>query len=452
MEKEETPKWLEDLQQRSWEPEVLLSGIVLFGMFKVPPLLDKALAFFKSQVFSSTTDIDNLVGILKLGIYWLILGLILHLICRGIWVGMVGLSYTFPNGVNAERLKYKHRFKERVEKIPPFQRIIINLEKLCSSLFSLSFMLFMSIVGAYLYFFILLVAPFFIGVAFQGNFNFTDTRAFEIYVVVLLVIAFMGLIDFLTLGFFRRFSWVSKIYWPFHQLISTFTLGRYYRPIYFAFVSNSNRWVVFLLLTVFAVGSLFGLDEVTNDAYDGSSFSRLSLWHGDDQRLRVFTGYYEDQNEELFSYQAQIPSDIIDGNVLRLFIPAGVIKEDSIRAYLNYDSLVVASKGMTRDARDMPAIKKFYHVYLDDSLVREYPLLYHFRLKTNQPGYLAYIDIAQLPQGMHTLEVGGPPSMYKNRWASIPFFRELDASERKSTNSAQEEDDGYFQVKPGLPR
>ena len=34
------PKWLTELQQRSWEPEILLSGIVLYGMFKVPDLLD----------------------------------------------------------------------------------------------------------------------------------------------------------------------------------------------------------------------------------------------------------------------------------------------------------------------------------------------------------------------------------------------------------------------------
>ncbi|WP_339815365.1 hypothetical protein [uncultured Imperialibacter sp.] len=452
MEKEEPPKWLEDLQQRSWEPEVLLSGIVLFGMFKVPPLLDKVLVFFKSQFYSTTTDVDNLVGILKLGIYWLILGLILHLICRGVWVGMVGLSYTFPNGVRVEELKFKNRFKTRIEKIPPFQRVIINLEKLCSSLFSLSFMLFMSIVGAYLYFFTLLVLPFFIGVMVQGSVNFTNSFVFEIYVVVVMVIAILGLVDFLTLGFFRRFTLISKVYWPIHVAISALTLGKYYRPIYFGFVSNSNKWVLFLILTLFTVLSLFGLDETTSDVYDGSSFSRLNFWHARDQRLRVYSGYYEDQNEELFSYQAQIPSDIIDGNVLRLFIPAGIAREDSIRANINYDSLVAASKGLTRDARDMPAIQNFYHIYIDDSLLINYPLFYHYRLRTSQPGYLAYIDISSLPMGMHRLEVGGPPSMYRNRWASIPFFRELDASERKSTSPAQEEDDGYFQVKPGLPR
>ena len=79
--------------------EILLSGIVLYGMFKVPELLDAFLNYFKLNIYSSVQDLDNLIALFKMGIYWLITGLILHLICRGIWIGMVGLSYTFSNGI-----------------------------------------------------------------------------------------------------------------------------------------------------------------------------------------------------------------------------------------------------------------------------------------------------------------------------------------------------------------
>ncbi len=33
--KNENPDWLDELQKKSWEPEILLSGIVLYGMFKM---------------------------------------------------------------------------------------------------------------------------------------------------------------------------------------------------------------------------------------------------------------------------------------------------------------------------------------------------------------------------------------------------------------------------------
>lgn len=154
------PKWLEDLQQKSWEPEILLSGIVLYGMFKVPELLDDFLLYFKLNIFGNSTDIDNLVALFKMGIYWLITGLIMHLICRGIWIGMVGLSYTFPNGIKISKINYAEPFQDKVRNIASYEEIVIRLEKISSTLFSVSFMLFMSLLGGYLFFLVLIIVPF----------------------------------------------------------------------------------------------------------------------------------------------------------------------------------------------------------------------------------------------------------------------------------------------------
>ncbi|MEL6538501.1 MAG: hypothetical protein AAFQ98_23975, partial [Bacteroidota bacterium] len=164
------PKWLHDLQQRSWEPEILLSGIVLYGMFRVPSMLDGFLAYFKLNIYGNSQDIDNLISLSKFGIYWLITGLVLHLICRGIWIGMVGLSYTFPKGIVVENLKYEGKFKEKAERTASFERVITRLEKISSALFSLSFLLFMSLVGGYVYFLLLAVLPISI-IAIVTNFD-----------------------------------------------------------------------------------------------------------------------------------------------------------------------------------------------------------------------------------------------------------------------------------------
>ena len=111
----EKPAWLNELQQKSWEPEILLSGIVLYGMFQIPDLLDSFLEFGNDNLFGSTTDLDNFVSSIKVALYWLIGTLILHLISRGIWVGMVGLSYTFPNGINRDRLKMSGKFTSTID-------------------------------------------------------------------------------------------------------------------------------------------------------------------------------------------------------------------------------------------------------------------------------------------------------------------------------------------------
>lgn len=82
--KTKAPAWLTELQQKSWEPEVLLSGIVLYGMLKMPGLLDDFAYFYKTNFRTGTTDIDTFVLMMKIAIYWLTGGLIAHLISRGI--------------------------------------------------------------------------------------------------------------------------------------------------------------------------------------------------------------------------------------------------------------------------------------------------------------------------------------------------------------------------------
>lgn len=447
----EKPSWLEDLQQRSWEPEVLLSGIVLYGMFKTPDLLDSLLVFFKANILGVSSDIDTLVGILKLGIYWLIFGLILHLISRGIWVGMVGLSYTFPEGINVEKLKFKERFKVKVENISSFQVIIIKLEEICSTLFSISFMLFMSIIGAYLYLLVLIIIPFFLLILVFGySFN-SMPSIWEFYSITIMVIGLLGLIDFLTLGYFKRFKWVAKFYWPFAQLISFLTLARFYRPIYYAFVSNYNRWVIMSILLLFTVTSIFAMDSLSSAGYAGDGVSRLTLW-GNSPKTSAFSGYYEDQNSNWFSVQAQIPSDVIDGNVLRLFIPADIEKEDSIRSFSNYDSLAKATPGQKMAQLNLEVTKKFYHIYLDDSLLTNFPWYFHYNTTTQQRGFLAYIDIRNLDQGMHLLGVAGPPVMYKTNWATIPFYREIRETDARARSMEQRHDPDYLELKPILPK
>jgi hypothetical protein len=423
--KDTTPKWLEELQQKSWEPEILLSGIVLYGMFRMPDLLDAGLIFFKSYIFGQTTDVDNLVMVLKVAIYWLIAGLVLHLISRGVWVGMVGLSYTFDQGVNAENLKYQGRFKDKVNRIPKFQAIIINLEKICSSLFSVSFMLFMVMVGAYLYLFILLLVPFFAILFITNSFDNYAMEFFQYYAPFVVITGLIGMLDFITVGYFRRFMWIAKIYWPLHRLISFLTLSRYYRGIYYGIVSNVNKWFVFVFLLAFITTTFIAFDTVDDGSFPGEGFSRLKYWHNQ-RGVSAFSGYYDDQNSDLYSVRASIPSDIIADNTLRLFVVADISLQDSLQLMSESEPLRSELDSLTRTQKSHKLITSFYRIILDDSLLQDYPLKFHYKSHTHQFGYLVYLDITELDKGIHTLEIKGPEKMFGNRtFASIPFYREL---------------------------
>ena len=415
------PRWLTDLQQRSWEPEILLSGIVLFGMFRVPGLLDDFLLFFKLNIYGNMQDIDNLVSLFKVGVYWLILGLVLHLICRGIWIGMVGLSYAFPEGIRVEKLKYQERFQQKVRKSPAYEEIVIRLEKLCSALFSLSFMLFMSLIGGYLFLFVLIIAPFLIGYTFFDiGLSGAAFQGFQIYVIIVLIIGVIGLIDFLSLGYLRRFYWFARLYWPVHVVISFLTLSRFYRAIYYGMVTNYNRWAFFTLLVLFTVSSLFGSGAQSASYYPGDIFSRLQLWesnHGD----LVFSGHYMDQNQDKPSYQAQIPSDVITGEVLRLFVVANIQNEDNILEHTPLDSLGKQYPDYADTGLKLMAISNFYEVRLDDQPVEIDQWFFHYNSHTSQRGYLTYLPLADLSVGMHKVKLLGADGSY---YATIPFYKQ----------------------------
>lgn len=447
------PEWLSELQQKSWEPEILLSGIVLYGMFQAPALLDQFLQFAKLNLYDNFTDLDNLIALLKIALYWLTIGLILHLISRGIWVGMVGLSYTFPQGIDKSKLKLSSKFEKHVEKIPPIEQIIMNLEKLCSSLFAVSFLMFMMIIGGYFFFFAMVIVPVMGTIFYLGpqNLNESFEPIIIAYVYSILTFGVIGLFDFVTLGLLKRYKWTSKIYYPIYKVISTLTLARFYRPIYYTLISNYNRWKIGGFLIVFIFSSFFLFDKTAgNNASPGESWSRLTIW-SNAKGASAFSGYYDDQNDDFHSVQAQIQSDIISENTIRLFTVLRIGLEDSIKKNCNYDSLIVLDTAS--HYIDIHCMSSFYNIHLDGKKQQNLTWRFLYKQKTNQRGLITYLDITELPQGDHMLTVKGPDNMFKSTFAEIPFYREISRDGYYAPmRSKPNEEESYLKLKPILPK
>lgn len=420
------PKWLIDLQQRSWEPEIILSGIVLYGLFQLPEKLDQFLLYFKSNVFGLTTDIDILVSIAKISIYFLVTGLITHLIGRGVWAGLLGLSYIFPEGINHDRLRLRPRFHRKVKNIPATDQMIVRMEKVCSSIFSITFLIFMSIVGGYLFFVFLALLPGYVFLALADfNYNLPLFNILRLYALLILILGSIGLIDFLTLGYLKKYKWFEKIYWPFYQVISFFSLARFYRGVYYNVVSNYNRWGIFGLLLAFVFITFFYIEvsKGSNTVYDTGTFSNVSLWDARNGSFN-YSGFYDDQTRQGAScFGATIQSDIIDEDVIRLFVLVNVSLEDSIKANANLDEAIQANPDTARSQLYLHAIQSFYQVSINDSLMSNQEWLFHYNKQTNQRGYLTYLDIADLPRGTHKISIR---SSGKGGWRAftIPFYRE----------------------------
>ena len=135
MNESKTPQWLIDVQNKSWEPEILISGITLTFIF----ILSKHVYnFFGMLVQDYAVSVGLAFGSYILSIFvftGLKIILVIHLILRGLWTGFVGLSYVFPDGVNKDRMSSKMR---QVQFDKP-EKFVIKLEEVCSLLFSFIF-------------------------------------------------------------------------------------------------------------------------------------------------------------------------------------------------------------------------------------------------------------------------------------------------------------------------
>ena len=420
------PNWLKQTQNNSWEPEVFISGIVLFGLFQIPEYLETFRYFVSREVYDSTSDIDNLVAVILTSVQWLTFGLILHLFFRGVWVGLVGLSYVFPNGIKNEELNYKGKFHNRIKTIPDFTNQIILLEKISSSVFSISYFIFMSILGGYIYFVFTILAPLYLislvlGVE-MGEFNDYPLLNDFItgYIISVLTLGLIYLIDFLTLGLiFKKVKYLNKIYYPFYKVISILTLSPLYRNIYYILISNFKKWKVVLFICIFLVITYNIINMNSSRTPITRQMSNLEFY-GSSRANSIQNDSYSNLNPQERFQRANIQSDIIKDDVLKLFVTHFYNYEDSIKALCDYKRLRYAS---SRDSLKLACMKEFYMVSIDDSLYTEIDWYFNYNSQTNHRGILAYVDISHLEKGMHHIDVDLKNFYYK-KYDIVEFYKE----------------------------
>lgn len=415
----ETPEWLKQTQERSWEPEILISGIALLALTQVPRLLDEVQVFLEErslQLFLWGNLDDIGISLLKASSYWLIAGLIIHLVLRSIWVSFIGLSYTFPEGIRFERLKMQTYFQKRIERLPSFEHAIERLEAVCSTIYSIAFLLMMATISACLYLIFLILSLQLIYLVWPGVIEL-GPRIDQGISIFSAIVALPYLIDFLTLGWLKRVRWLWVVYRPIYLFMSFIALAPVYRGIYYGLVSNLNRYALFGSLSLFIILTYFiGLSQSQN-VLDQTRMFHQTMGMG------AFDGYYRDAAPRRFSIWAHIQSSQIEDGLIELFIVHKAALEEDIRAQCpTLEEL--QGKAVRQDSIDLHCLKAYYLLKIDGEIVEAQSWHFKKMQQTGQNGLLAWLDVEHLPRGSYRLEVWIEQSFYEGRpVASIPFFK-----------------------------
>ena len=418
-------KWLNTLQKNSWEPEILISGIVLFGLFKIYPLIDELNYFLEmnsSIIFTRGNVNETLTTILKTSNISLILGFLFHLLLRSVWVAYIGLSYVYEDGISYKSLKYPDKYLDDLKTSGNFVKQIHTLEKICSVSFSVSFMVFMWLIG--ISFFFTIVAGC-IGIYLSF---FPDDYNFNLFNNILSSICVLVFIDFLSLGWFKKIPYVRQVYYPIHKIAGWLTLSFLYKNIYYAFVSHHKKWKVSLMLIIFSVFIMSSvLLSITTPA--DFTFGRtiaLAPYNGEE---RLDENLYRDKvTDGFYSKYMHIDSYVITKNYLELFIVHRTRFEESwIQPACDYETQKEI-EGTDLDKLRLTCLEKFYDVSLNGKLQTD-NFIYQRNTITGQDGLLSIIDISTLEKGKHQLELiynfheMEQDTIYSNTVKTLPFYK-----------------------------
>ena len=422
-------KWLDILQQESWQLELIISGFAIYGLFLIIDPIEAAnLEALNEQNVYRTFLTQGLL----ISWYILTVNLIAHVVLRGLWIGAIGLRYV-SGDIDYEELKYSSKFKNHlIKRVGSFDKYVATLEKYCSIIFAITFLLVFYLLGLLVISFVFTL----LGVWMDSD-NTPDWLRYWILVPITVFIAIgtiLTFIDFVTQGWLKKKKWTTYFYYPVYWLFKYLTLSFLYRPMVYNFLDTKFGKRLSLIIVPLYLGLTF---------LAGTGFSTSNYLHTDlNSNSHVANANnYEDliQDSGAFVDRASIPSKVIDHPYLNVFVVYGKSIEDDVfffneelkpeedkRGIYYYFSTGMVERNKQRELMDdyMETIEDMYTLSIDSI-----PFKPTFVLTQNirkQMGFETYLDLKEIPRGKHILTVARKDhrrdSVYTRDIIGLPFW------------------------------
>ena len=434
-------KWLETLQQESWQLELIISGFAIFLVGSLGEPLDH----WGTRVSVATSGVKNNfflmlpMVILYVAWFFLLTNLVLHLILRGLWISTIGLRYV-SGDIDWDELDFHPKFQKYLQsKIGSYDEYIERLEKLCSVVFAFTFMIIFIFISFGLWLMaIAIVVEFILQGLLEPILSEPIYKVIRISVIVLwFLTGLIYFVDFLTLGWLKRRKWASKIYYPIYRFYSFITLASLYRPIYYNLIDHKyGRNLSKLMIPYIFVLALFSSFNFENHAHyptnnkEGNILSRLN---------------YDDEREFLESTvdKISLPSKYVSNGFLDIFIEYNGDRSNAViekicpnlnplrEVGLQSDFVIgfnSEQSEVTPSDSSLLCVQSLYQITIDDSLFTDVKARFFRYPKYGERGLKTIIDIDYLPRGEHLLRVDfqniSNDSLFWKELDVVPFWKE----------------------------
>lgn len=390
------PSWLKRVQENSWEPEILISGISLAFIFAFPAQIYELATYFIQERGV------NFIGGLLVFIYLSFvvntykIFFVMHLCLRFAWVGTVGLSYAFPRGVIKENL---FKISQNQEFRQP-NELVLRLERICSMAFGFPLML--SLIFLPITAYLMVMGAIYLWL----NLPFIVVYGLFLFSLLIPVFALLnGKKNKHKTGYTT--SLVGSI-----SAAYASNIGKWKTNIYFlGILAISIPFVISDSKGIMMYANAAQIDIETEEWINESNF-QLS----------------KSVNNRRFA-RAQFESSQVGKDQAVLFVAYYKEDESHIRKLNEHHSFALDSLAFTLESDP-----DLYKVYLNDSLIVTPPWQKVLVNQSNQKAYKTYIPLNNLDTGFHTLRLekvslvdfglGKGKLRLRKNWAFTRFYKE----------------------------
>lgn len=400
----------------AWEQELIISGAVVFALMQLPSLVDGVFHRLEGRVSGAGWSM-TMIGyeFSKLILYALISAFVVHLASRAYWVGLMGLHSVFPNGIQWDRARvgpigravYERRF-------PTLPQSIAAADDFCSVIFSFAFMLVITFFATILWCVAAVGLVWSISALAYGG-QWQQGIFMSLFMVLALVPAGLYTVDRRLGHRLRPDGWPRRLVQAGIVFFFYASFLRLAGPISQVLFTNLPRRRAYGMFFSVLAGLmvLFFVKDLMLGQGTGPGVGAASYLPDEDDPRGVDSQLYEDQRPEGAPVSLpSIPSDVVQGPYVRLFIPYVPRRHDP--------AVAARCPGVKppagTDAGDETAVRsvtaclaRIQRVWLNGKPLTGVDFRFRTDPRTGARGIVGYVPTAGLPHGENLLQVEHSP-------------------------------------------
>lgn len=403
------PEWLSKLEEESWQAELIISGLAIYGTLQMPDvvewLMDWSLAGIDTRFHLLLYMFFIYLGI---GAYILILLFVSHFILRAVWIGFVGLNSVYPKGVSDDTDSFSADFIRKFKADNPNgNEWIGDLDRICSVLFGLGAQLCMVFLAINIDLLI-------IGGIWYFADQYVGTQVGDV-----IAAGFAGLLILYSLLFvlsnlksIRDKPIVQRWQYPIYKIATRAVMHLFARPAsYVGMVFQTNqsmkRYAGMIMLLMF-VTMFFFFGRFMDHRF--ISFVRTDMLydHYDRSDRLIPEQYASLRTGQRRLLSIELESDVVQEPFLRVFVPLLSNDDESIAGLCGVFEVNESderSKAAQKQEFFTNCYQRLHRLYVNDSLYSTVDLVKYEHPNQGEEGVLYYVPTANFPEGKNLLRV-----------------------------------------------